>query len=69
MGAGMPWSRAAKRAPVEGMVGEISELLVPAHNYGQRVQVTLDRVENPPESAGRRDRSWNRSRCSGSNTH
>lgn len=32
IGAGMPWSRAAKRAPVERMVGETSELLVPTLN-------------------------------------
>jgi AcrR family transcriptional regulator len=30
IGAGVPWSRSVKRAPVERLVREISELLVPA---------------------------------------
>jgi AcrR family transcriptional regulator len=32
IGAGVPWSRTEKRAPVERLVREISELLVPALN-------------------------------------
>ena len=32
IGAGVPWSRTAKRAPVERLVREICELLVPALN-------------------------------------
>ena len=45
IGAGVPWSRVAKRAPVERLVREICELLVPALNKGQGVDMRVVRTK------------------------